>query len=83
MEDALFLQSAGDSCFPHQTDQTLFQNTCADAAQNVLARLTLEDDAVDTRLLEQEGQEQTRRPSADYGHLRPHDGGSTGGVPWV
>ena len=83
MDDALFLQPGGNACFPHQPDEPLFQNACTDASQHMRAGLAFENDAVDTRLLKQEGQKQPRGPSADYGDLCLHDGGSTGGVPWV
>ena len=56
-----------------QVDRDLFQDAGADAAQHVVAALTLDDDVVDAGFVQQLTEQQARWAGADDGDLGTHD----------
>ena len=55
-----------------QVHGDLLQHACADAAQHVAGAALLDDDGVDTRLVQQCAEQQARRACTNDGNLGSH-----------
>jgi hypothetical protein len=71
MDQALAVRARAGAHFIEQSDRSLFQKTCADAAKHIVRRLAFKDDVVDSVGAKQLSQQQSRRPRANDCHFCP------------
>ncbi len=72
VHQAVAVHAAADARLVEQVHRDLFDHAGADAAEHVLAGLALENDVVDTVLMKELAEQQSRRARPDNGDLGAH-----------
>ena len=71
VDQAFLVHALAHAGFVQQVHADLFQHTCTDAREHIVAALALDDDGVNAGFVQQLAQQQARGARADDGHLGP------------